>query len=116
MTKNRTLIFSVTLKDCRVEAMRSSKSAGGQHRDKTSSKIVITHAPSGATGMSQEYREQHRNKSLAFRRMAESKKFQTWARMKAIDLPPIDDIVDGLMAPENIRVETKINGKWVVVE
>jgi hypothetical protein len=110
---NKSLLFSVTLKDCKVEALRSSKGAGGQHRDKTSSAIRVTHEPSGATGFSQEYREQHRNKPLAFKRMSETSQFQVWVRMKALDIKPIDEAVAEQMAPENIRVEFKQGKKWV---
>ena|SRR3990167_10343520 len=108
----RDILFRLTAKDFKVEAMRSSKGAGGQKRDKTSSAIRITHEPSGAVGFSQEYREQHKNKKLAFKRMVESPKFQIWVRMNASGLRPVDEIVDELIAAENIKVEVKDGGKW----
>lgn len=98
-------LFSVTLKDCKVEAMRSSKGAGGQHRDKTSSAIRVTHEPSGAVGFSQEYREQPRNKKLAFKRMSESLEFQLWCKDRARPMQSVDEIVDKLMQPDNILIE-----------
>lgn len=108
----RKLLFSVGLKDCKVEALRSSKGAGGQHRDKTSSAIRITHPPSGAVGFSQEYREQPRNKQLAFQRMAATSQFKAWVRTKALDLEDIDVAIAKQMDPENIKVEGRVGGKW----
>lgn len=106
-------LFTVTLKDCRVDTMRSSKGAGGQHRDKTSSAIRITHEPSGAVGQSQDHREQHRNKRLAFQRMAESPKFKLWVREKAMKLESIDTVVERLMDEDNLKPEMRVGGKWV---
>lgn len=108
----RKLLFSVSLKDCKMEFLRSSKGAGGQHRDKTSSAVRITHEPSGAVGFSQEYREQPRNKKLAFTRMAQTQEFKTWVRMRAMDLQPIEDVIEEQMRPENVRIEGKVGGKW----
>lgn len=98
-------LLSVTIKDCKVDALRSSKGAGGQHRDKTSSAIRVTHIASGAVGFSQEYREQPRNKRLAFKRMSETDTFKAWIRITIAGLEPIDTIVDRMMAPENLAIE-----------
>lgn len=108
---SRRLVFSVVLKDCEVDTYRNSKGAGGQHRDKTSSAVRIRHLPSGAVRQCQEHREQHRNKKIAFRRMAESVKFQTWARVTAMGLRPIDEIVDEQM--ENVTCEQSVDGRWI---
>ena len=37
--------------------------------------------------------------------MAESQKFQRWARAQALNLRPVDDVVDEWMRPENLRIE-----------
>lgn len=100
----RKLIFSVTLKDCEVDYIRGS-GAGGQKRNKTFSGVRIRHLPSGAIGQATETRSQHENKRLAFRRMGESARFQAWARIKALDLEPLEDVVDRMMAEENLKVE-----------
>lgn len=113
----RKLLFSVRIQDCKVEAMRTSKGAGGQKRDKTSSAIRITHPPSGAVGFSQEHREQGRNKREAFVRMVKSKEFEAWHRVTAsimMGKEPIESVVEGQMGPDNIRVDVKRKGRWVV--
>jgi protein subunit release factor B len=106
----RELLFRVTLKDCDKQTFRVSGS-GGQHRDKTSNGVRIVHRASGATGQSTQERSQHKNTQIAFRRMAESDKFETWRRMETSRLmgefpKSIDEIVDEMMAPENLIVET----------
>lgn len=110
----RQKLFSVNLKDCRVETMRSSKGAGGQHRDKTSNAVRITHEPSGAVGFSQDDRKMPTNKKVAFKRMVESKEFQQWCRIQASGMRPIDEVVDEQMREENLKVEYRDTGKWEV--
>lgn len=85
--------------------------SGGQHRDKTSSGVRITHNASGAVGKSTTERSQDKNKRIAFRRMAETTEFETWRRMEAGRLmgefpKSVDEIVDEMMADENLIVET----------
>jgi protein subunit release factor A len=82
----RYLVNRTKISDCRVDTFRVS-GAGGQHRDKTSNGVRVTHLPSGARGESREERSQLQNKKIAFRRMAESVAYQTWALRDSIDLP-----------------------------
>lgn len=110
------LLFSVTKKDFKIEAIRSSKS-GGQRRDKVSTACRITHIASGATSTCQDQRSFEQNKRLAFRRLLETPKWKTWHRIEVARrsglLDDVEEYVERSMRPENIKVEIKENGRWV---
>jgi protein subunit release factor A len=102
-------LFSISIKDCRVDTFIGS-GAGGQHKQKTSSGIRVTHEPSGAVGKCSENREQHLNKRVAFKRMAESKEFKTWVKIQAAKLqgkPTVEELVDRAMEPKNLKIEVR---------
>lgn len=117
----KTLLFSVTLKDCDVQTFRGS-GAGGQKRNKTSSGIRIVHRESGAVGQASDAREQSKNKRTAFLRMIQTKEFTLWQKIttqKILGQLPkksIDELVDEALVPENIKFECKIDDKWVETE
>lgn len=73
MSQNKELIVSYTRKDFVIETTTGS-GAGGQHRNKTQSRVRITHIPSGLSVYSDETRSQSQNKKLAFRRLADKVK------------------------------------------
>lgn len=117
MSKSRELLFSVTAKDLEFQATKGS-GPGGQHRNKTSTAIRCTHKPSGAVGFASDDKSQHRNKRVAFRRMAESKKFQDWIRLEAArrtgELARIKEAVERSVQPKNLKVEVhNEQGLWV---
>jgi peptide chain release factor len=59
-----------SLAELKVEAMRSS-GPGGQHVNKTSSAIRVTHLPTGTAVVAREERSQHQNRRLALARLAQ---------------------------------------------
>lgn len=73
------LLFSVTIKDCKVETFRAG-GKGGQHQNKVESGVRVKHLASGAVGEARDDRSQHINKRNAFLRMAQSETFKKWHR------------------------------------
>lgn len=110
--QKRKKLFSVTSKDCKWDYFRGG-GGGGQKRDKTSNRVRCTHKPSGAVGKCGEHREQSKNKKVAFRRMAESKEFQNWIKIKAAGEGQIERNVEEAMKGKNIKTEViGEEGKW----
>lgn len=110
MTRER--IFSVTLADCRVDTFRAG-GKGGQNQNKRETGVRVVHPPSGGTGESREERSQLQNKRVAFRRMAQSKKFQAWLRRQLGHDALIRAEVEREMWPVNIKTEVRENDEWV---
>lgn len=108
----KTPILSVTLADCDVQTKRG-RGKGGQNRNKRDTAVRIVHRASGAVGESQEERSQLQNKKAAFRRMAETPKFQAWLRQMRGQVTLAEIEASEQMRPRNIKTEVKVNGKWV---
>lgn len=101
-------LFSLTEKDFKIQTFKGS-GPGGQHKNKRETAVRITHEKSGAVGQSQEMKSQAQNKELAFKRLIESKKFQSWLKWKAAELSrdtSLEEYVDEQMKPWFIKEET----------
>jgi hypothetical protein len=110
------LIFSVTMKDCDLKTF-SAGGPGGQHQNTANTGVRITHRASGAVGEARDDRSQLRNKQAAWKRMAESQKFKIWLNRQLWHgtIAPEEKARQD-MAPKNLRVEGKENGRWVPIE
>ena len=109
------ILFTVTSADCRWDYYRGS-GKGGQHRNKTDSAVRCTHIASGAVGQAEDDRSQHKNKRIAFVRMAATKKFKAWHQMEVArrtgELQQIEERIDFDMK-HRIKVEVQEGGRWV---
>ena len=114
-TTGKEVLFSLTAKDFRIDTFRGT-GKGGQKRNKTSSGVRITHIASGAVGLSDETRSQHKNKELAFLKMSNTVKFKVWHELECAkhlgDLRQIEDAVEQQMRPWNLNEEVFRDGKW----
>lgn len=101
----RERVLHLTKKDFDFSYFRVS-GAGGQKRDKTSAGCRCTHPLSGAVGQATESRRRSENQKVAFRRCAETERFQNWVRLEhAKRVGAIEAAVDDAMRPENLLVE-----------
>lgn len=117
MSKRKHL-FSVTKKDFDIQTFRAG-GKGGQHQNKTDSAVRIIHRDSGAVGLSRSDRSQHRNKKLALERLTKTSKFQMWINRRVNEInvgKTIEKQVEEDMKPENLKIEIKENGQWVIEE
>lgn len=115
----RELLFRLTKKDFEVTHIRGT-GPGGQHKNKKSTGVRIKHPESGAVAQSTEYKSQVRNKKAAFNRLVESKKFKAWHRLEVgrhtLSESEAKRIVERMMAPTNLRVETLGDSGWHLLD
>ncbi len=102
----RVKVLTVTIKDCEVQTFRSG-GKGGQNQNKRDTGVRVIHHPSRARGESREERSQLQNKRSAFVRMAESKEFRAWVRLRHAQIAgDVERAVQDAMRPENLLIET----------
>lgn len=118
MSKQRKLLFSVTAKDCDWSFSHGT-GKGGQARNKSLSAVHCHHRASGARAYSQDGRSQEDNKRDAFVKMCHTKEFKDWHRREVWKhlgiLEQIERAVADGLRPENLRMEIKVDGRWVEV-
>ena len=118
MKKERKLLFSVTAKDCDW-SFSAGTGNGGQARNKSKSAVHCTHRASGAHAYSQDGRSQEDNKRDAFVKMCNTKEFKAWHQREVWKhlgiLEQIERAVADGLNPANLKMEVRVDGKWVEV-
>jgi protein subunit release factor B len=111
LSKEKTLLFSLTKKDFEIQFYRAG-GCGGQNVNKVETACRIRHPESGAVGESQTYRTQLQNKKAAFERLTQSETFKTWHKMECakrmgqvLTQEQLEEKVDKMMSPENLKIE-----------
>ena len=113
------LLFSVSIKDCRVDTFTVG-GHGGAGKDTANTGVRVTHEPSGGSGTGTRSRSQHANKVAAFESMVATPEFKTWHRRICAELTSgkaIEERVEEEMAPSKLKIECKNEkGRWVMWE
>lgn len=113
--KKRELLISLTKDDFEFKAFRGG-GPGGQHQNKNDTAMRCFHRESGAVGECREFKSQHQNKQRSFKRCTEDPKFKIWINrisLEKIEGKTVEQKVEESMRPENLKVEVKVNNKWV---
>ena len=88
-------------KDLRVDVFRAS-GAGGQHVNKTSSAVRITHLPSGIVVQCQQEKSQHRNRDLAMK-VLKSRLYEQEMQKQEAEMQKVHDSKDDIAWGSQIR-------------
>jgi protein subunit release factor B len=111
-------LLSLSKKDFTITTFKSG-GKGGQHQNKTDSGVRIKHNETGMWAESRDGKSQHQNKKIAFQRLTSSPAFVSWLNMKSREIitkKTIEQKVEEMMNEDYIKVEVKVNGKWVDVK
>ncbi len=93
--------IDVEEKDLRVDVFRAS-GAGGQHVNKTSSAVRITHLPSGIVVQCQQEKSQHRNRDLAMK-VLKSRLYEQEMQKQDAEMQKVHDSKDDIAWGSQIR-------------
>ncbi len=95
------IVIDVEEKDLRIDVFRAS-GAGGQHVNKTSSAVRITHLPTGIVVQCQQEKSQHRNRDLAMK-VLKARLYEAEKRRQEAEMQKIHDDKDDIAWGSQIR-------------
>jgi peptide chain release factor 2 len=98
---DKEIIIEVADKDLRIDVYRAS-GAGGQHVNKTSSAVRITHLPTNIVVQCQQEKSQHRNKDLAMK-VLKARLYQQEQEKEKVKLQEMHDGKDDIAWGSQIR-------------
>jgi protein subunit release factor A len=79
--KNKTLLFSVTMKDMEMQTF-TVPGPGGGGKDTSRTGVRLIHPASGAVAEGREHRSVDRNRKDALKKIAEHPKFKAWHKLE----------------------------------
>ncbi len=93
-------------REVEVEVFRAS-GPGGQHVNKTESALRLVHPPSGVVVVAQDSSSQHRNREIAFERLAERLERLNYVPPKRVATKPTRASKERRLGGKKQRGETK---------
>ena len=108
-------LLSLTKKDLEIQWFHGS-GAGGQHRNKHANCCRLIHNESGSRAECSENKSREANQKVAFQRLTVNPKFKMWLSVKSQEIADgktLETKVDEMVVDENLKVEVRVNGKWV---
>jgi len=111
---SKELLFSVTRKDLKIDYF-SGTGPGGQNRNKNQNCVRIRHLTSGAIVTGQSHKSRKANLKEALGNLVADPEFRLWHNRvvhEVLEGETLEQRVEKLMAPRNLKVEIKKNERW----
>ncbi len=94
----------------------NNKKCGGQNSNKLNNLCRINHTPSGVSVSGTKHRDRSPNLKDACEALKKHPKFRYWCQVVRNEYEAretLEEYVDKMMDPKNLKIEVKEDGKWV---